>query len=85
MLNHFDTEAVMGLIAPRPFLVLTGDCDAGSPLSGIKVLENKLQSVYRLYDKEENFNSIVYEKTGHVFTDEMKIEMINWLIKHLKN
>ena len=85
MLNHFDTEAVMGLIAPRPFLVLTGDSDAGSPLSGIKVLENKLQSVYRLYDKEENFNSIVYEKTGHVFTDEMKIEMINWFIKHLKN
>jgi len=30
MLNHFDTEAVMGLIAPRPFLVLTGDSDEGS-------------------------------------------------------
>lgn len=85
MLNYFDTEALMGLIAPRPFLVLTGDCDAGSPLSGIRVLESKLKCVYSLYDKEENFNSIVYEKTGHVFTDEMKIEMINWFVKHLKN
>jgi dienelactone hydrolase len=85
ILNHFDTEAIMGLIAPRPFLVLTGDSDQGSPLSGIRVLENKLQSIYRLYNKEENFTSIIYEKTGHVYTDEMKIEMLNWFIKHLKN
>jgi dienelactone hydrolase len=85
MLNHFDTEALMGLIAPRPFLVLTGDSDAGSPLSGIRVLENKLHYVYRLYNKEENFNSIVYKKTGHVYTDEMKMEMLKWFGKYLKN
>jgi len=84
MLNHFDTEAVMGLIAPRPFLVLTGDSDAGSPLSGIRVLENKLQTVFSLYDKKEYFKSIVYENTGHVFTDDMKIEMLNWFEKYLK-
>jgi dienelactone hydrolase len=84
MLNHFDTEAVMGLIAPRPFLVLTGDSDAGSPLSGIRVLENKLKTAYSLYNKGENFKSIVYENTGHVFTDDMKIEMIKWFEKHLK-
>jgi dienelactone hydrolase len=84
MLKHFDTEAVMGLIAPRPFLVLTGDSDAGSPLTGIRVLENKLETVFTLYDKKENFKSIVYENTGHVFTDEMKIEMLNWFGKYLK-
>ncbi|MBK7713518.1 MAG: dienelactone hydrolase family protein [Bacteroidales bacterium] len=84
MLNHFDTEAVMGLIAPRPFLVLTGDSDQGSPLSGIRTLENKLQSVYLLYEEEENFRSIVYKNTGHVFTDEMKLEMLNWFEKFLK-
>jgi dienelactone hydrolase len=83
MLNHFDTEAVMGLIAPRPFLVLTGDSDAGSPLSGIRVLENKLQTVFSLYNKKENFKSIVYKNTGHVFTDEMKLEMLNWFEKYL--
>jgi dienelactone hydrolase len=84
MLNHFDTEAVMGLIAPRPFLVLTGDSDPGSPLSGIRVLEKKLQTLYSTYNKDDNFRSIVYEKTGHVFTDEMKIEMVNWFEKYLK-
>jgi dienelactone hydrolase len=84
MLNYFDTEALMGLIAPRPFLVLTGDSDAGSPLSGIRVLEKKLQTVYDLYDNEDKFKSIVYKNTGHVFTDEMKIEMLQWFDKYLK-
>ncbi|MBI5009096.1 MAG: dienelactone hydrolase family protein [Bacteroidia bacterium] len=83
VLNHFDTEAIMGVIAPRPFLVLTGDSDAGSPLAGMKVLENKLNNVYSLYSKKENFRSIIYKNTGHVFTDEMKMEMLYWFKKHL--
>lgn len=83
MLKYFDTEAVMGLIAPRPFLVLTGDSDAGSPLSGIRTLEKKLQTVYKLYDKQENFKNIIYKNTGHVYTDEMKMEMIRWFKKYL--
>lgn len=84
MLQHFDTEAVMGLIAPRPFLALTGDSDAGSPLSGMKTLEKKLDTVYSLYKQQEKFKSIIYPETGHVFTDDMKIEMLNWFEKYLK-
>lgn len=84
MLKHFDTEAVMGLIAPRPFLALTGDSDRGSPVSGMKVLEEKLNTVYSLYDEKEHFKSIIYENTGHVFTDEMKMEMLDWFNRYLK-
>lgn len=84
MLNHFDTEVVMGLIAPRPFLALTGDIDSGSPLSGIRVLENKLNTVYSLYGKKESFKSIVYPNTGHVYTYPMKMEMLSWFEKYLK-
>lgn len=84
MLQHFDTEAVMGLIAPRPFLALTGDSDAGSPLSGMKTLEKKLDTVYSLYKEKEKFKSIIYPNTGHVFTDDMKIEMLDWFEKYLK-
>jgi dienelactone hydrolase len=84
MLNHFDTEAVMGLIAPRPFLVLTGDQDKGSPLSGMLVLEKKLSEVYSLYNSKEKFKSIIYPQTGHVFTDEMKMEMLGWFDRNLK-
>ncbi len=85
MLNHFDTEALIGLIAPRPFLALTGDSDRGSPVSGIKVLENKLTDVYTLYNQNDNFRSVIYPNTGHVYTDEMKLEMLNWFNVHLKN
>lgn len=84
MLQHFDTEAVMGLIAPRPFLALTGDSDAGSPVSGMKTLEKKLDTVYSLYNQKEKFKSIIYPETGHVFTDDMKIEMLDWFEKYLK-
>ena len=83
MLQHFDTEAVMGLMAPRPFLALTGDSDGGSPLSGIKVLEQKLNTVYSLYGEQENFKSIIYPETGHIYTDDMKIEMLDWFKKYL--
>jgi len=83
MLQHFDTEAVMGLIAPRPFLALTGDSDGGSPLDGIYVLEKKLKDVYSLYGKADNFRSIIYKNTGHVYTDEMKREMLRWFKEHL--
>lgn len=84
MLQHFDTEAVMGLIAPRPFLVLTGDSDSGSPVSGMKTLEKKLDTVYSLYKQNEKFKSIIYPNTGHVYTDDMKIEMLDWFEKYLK-
>jgi dienelactone hydrolase len=84
MLNHFDTEAVMGLIAPRPFLVLTGDSDKGSPLSGMLTLEKKLDTVYALFKEQDKFKSIIYPNTGHVFTDEMKIEMLRWFDTYLK-
>ncbi|MBL7733931.1 MAG: dienelactone hydrolase family protein [Chitinophagaceae bacterium] len=84
MLQHFDTEAVMGMIAPRPFLALTGDSDEGSPISGIRTLEKKLDIVYSLYNKKEQFKSIVYPQTGHVYSDDMKIEMVSWFDKYLK-
>jgi len=34
MLNHFDTEAVVALAAPRPLLFQSGETDGGSPVEG---------------------------------------------------
>ena len=50
-MQHFDTEAIYALIAPRPHLQLSGDQDGGAPTDGIEVLEKKLAAVYRLYGK----------------------------------
>ncbi|MEZ0276045.1 MAG: alpha/beta hydrolase, partial [Roseimicrobium sp.] len=46
MLQHFDSEAVIALAAPRAMLFMTGDQDSGSPVSGIKTLEEKVRPIY---------------------------------------
>ncbi len=83
VLNHFDTEAIYALVAPRPMLMLTGDQDGGAPLDGIEVLERKLKEVYTLYGHPERFRSVVYEETGHEYLPEMKAEMRAWFEKYL--
>ena len=83
VLKHFDTEALHALIAPRPHLELTGARDNKAPLDGIEVLEKKLGQLYRLYEKEQNFRSVVYQNTGHEYLPEMKAEMLAWFEKHL--
>jgi dienelactone hydrolase len=81
--THFDTEAIHALIAPRPHLELSGDEDHGAPIDGVILLEKKLGQVYRLYGKESNFKSIVYDKTGHEYLPEMRVEMVRWFEKTL--
>ncbi len=83
ILKYFDSEGVMALVAPRPFLALTGDRDAGSPPEGMKKLEAILQQFYALYGKPGAFRSIVYPETGHVYTDEMKQRMVEWFDRWL--
>jgi hypothetical protein len=84
LLKHFDAEGVLSLIAPRPFLALTGDRDYGSPVDGIRVLEQKTGDVYRTLGAADRFQSIVYPETGHVYTPEMQREMLTWFDKWLK-
>jgi hypothetical protein len=42
LLNHFDTEAVVALSAPRPLLLMNGDKDDGSPVEGIRAIEKRV-------------------------------------------
>ena len=83
-LNHFDTEAVIALIAPRPVLFQTGDQDSGSPVDGIHALESAVRPAYRLYDREQHFQSLVYPGLGHVYTPEMWARTVAWMEQHLK-
>ena len=83
VLQHFDTEALHALIAPRPHLELTGANDAKAPLDGVEVLERKLGQFYRLYGRGRNFRSVVYQNTGHEYLPEMKTEVLAWFDKYL--
>ncbi|MBI3695047.1 MAG: dienelactone hydrolase, partial [Acidobacteria bacterium] len=83
ILKHFDSEGIMALLAPRPFLALTGDSDAGSPPEGMKKLEQILRHFYALYGKPEAFRSVIYPNTGHVYNDDMKQKMLEWFDRFL--
>jgi dienelactone hydrolase/lysophospholipase L1-like esterase len=83
LLKDFDCEGVLSLIAPRPFLALTGDLDEGSPADGIKVLEDKVSRVYGVLDARDRFKSIVYPDIGHTYTSEMRTGMLAWFDRWL--
>ena len=83
LLSHFDTEAIVALIAPRPVLFQTGDRDSGSPVDGVHAIESAVRPAYRLYAADEAFQSIIYPGLGHVYTPEMWDRTLKWLEQHL--
>jgi lysophospholipase L1-like esterase/dienelactone hydrolase len=84
LLKHFDTEGVVALIAPRPFLALTGELDRGSPADGVKVIEDRARQAYAAVGAPERFKSILYPNTGHIYTPQMRAEMLAWFDRWLK-
>jgi len=84
MLKTCDTEGVIALIAPRPYLALTGDLDAGSPADGIRVIEEKAKGAYRALGADDRFRSVLYADVGHAYTPEMRKETLAWFERWLK-
>jgi dienelactone hydrolase/lysophospholipase L1-like esterase len=84
LLKHFDTEGVVALIAPRPFLALTGDLDRGSPADGIEMIADRAGGVYGTLGAADRFKSVIYANTGHVYTPEMRAEMLAWFERWLQ-
>jgi dienelactone hydrolase len=81
--EKIDAETVVGLIAPRPLLTLTGDKDAGSPVDGVRLINSFQEYLYKLYGKTENFRGLIYKGVKHEYTPEMWKETLSWLRKHL--
>jgi dienelactone hydrolase len=84
LLNYFDTEAVVALAAPRPLLFQTGDQDAGSPVDGIQVIEQKVRPVYELLGAPSDFQSIIYPGVGHVYLPAMWEKTVSWIDTKLR-
>jgi hypothetical protein len=75
---------VLALIAPRPFLALTGDLDAGSPADGVRALELAVGATYQNLGAGDRFQSILYKDVGHAYTPEMRAEMLAWFARWLR-
>ena len=84
LLNHFDTEAVVALVAPRPLLFMTGDQDGGSPVDGIHSIEKTVRPFYGLYGRESDFVSVIYPGVGHTYLPEEWEKTQQWMDGHLK-
>jgi dienelactone hydrolase len=84
LLKHFDTEGVLALIAPRPFLALTGELDAGSPADGVRALEKAVGQTYQALGASDHFRSILYPEVGHIVTPAMRTEMLTWFNRWLR-
>ncbi len=81
--EKIDIESVVGLIAPRPFLAMTGEMDRLSPVDGVQIIYNFQEHLYKLYERKENFRGLLYPGVGHEYTPEMWKETIAWLKRHL--
>jgi hypothetical protein len=81
--EKIDVESVVGLIAPRPFLAMTGETDRLSPVDGVQIIYSFQEHLYKLCEKPENFRGLLYPGVGHEYTPEMWKEAIDWLKHHL--
>jgi dienelactone hydrolase len=84
MLRHFDTEAVIACGAPRPMLFMTGDRDPGSPLPGIRAIEERVAPLFNREGSRKAFVSLVFPDTGHVYLPEMWARMTSWMEQALQ-
>jgi hypothetical protein len=75
---------VVALCAPRPLLFQSGETDAGSPVDGIRVIEEKVTRAYGLYERKQDFQSVIYPGVGHHYTPEMWQRTVAWLDAALK-
>jgi dienelactone hydrolase len=78
-----DAESVVGLIAPRALLTLTGDRDEGSPVDGVRTINAFAADLYTRYEKEERFRGVVFPGVDHAYTSAMWEETVRWLDAHV--
>ena len=69
--SGIDMEHIVALTAPRPQLILTGDRDPLSPISGIHKVMEHARAVYRERGAEDNLELVLYEGVGHAYLPQM--------------
>jgi len=79
LLKHFDSEGVIALIAPRPYLALTGDLDSGRPPTASRSSRKKFGASMRRTELPSDSKSVLYPDIGHTPTRrKLPPEMLAW-------
>ena len=82
LLNHFDTEAVVALIAPRPALFMNGDQDGGSPADGIRAIEKAVVLRTSLTARRTNSRASSIPARGTSIRDDVE-KTLQWMEERL--
>jgi dienelactone hydrolase len=83
ILRVADAGEIVSLIAPRPFLSLSGEEDEGSPLPGVHRVHREAGRIYRLLGARRNLVRHLYP-AGHEFTGAMLEDTLAWFGRHLR-
>lgn len=74
--SGFDMEQIVALTAPRHQLILTGDSDPLSPISGIHKVMAYASEAYRQADAADKLELVLYEGVSHAYLPAMMEAML---------
>lgn len=75
--SGLDMEHLVSVVAPRPQIILIGDQDPLSPMSGVRKIEAEARQVYDRYGKSDVLRLIVYEGAAHRYIPPMHQAMLD--------
>jgi dienelactone hydrolase len=82
LLKHFTTAELLELVAPRPFLSLSGNQDPLTPPRGLDKLDAAMKKAYRARGAAEAWK-MLREDHGHFETETMRRRALEWLERWL--
>lgn len=81
--SPYDMEHLVALTAPRHQLILTGDLDPLSPISGIHKVMDYAREIYRQAGAADNLELALYEGVAHAYLPDMVEAMIDFFRRTL--
>ncbi len=81
--SPYDMEHLVALTAPRHQLILTGDLDPLSPISGIRKIMAYAREAYRQTGAEDKLELQLYEGVAHAYLPAMVEAMIDFFRRTL--
>src|SRR4029079_6412361 len=63
--GRFDGPALLGLCAPRAWLVIKGDSEANTPIAGVRLAVRSAQPAYAAAGAADRVKLVVQEDTPH--------------------
>eukprot|EP00890_Picochlorum_soloecismus_P002067 jgi/Picsp_1/2861/NSC_01086-R1_esterase lipase domain-containing protein len=83
MLEYYDADKSLAMIAPRPLLIVSGVSDMRCPVQGIRLALKSAESAYGEQGVPQNVKLYVDMKAGHELTRAMMEQVECWMDLHL--